>query len=60
MGTHVLILYRLRALRSEPYTQKEAEAAVGFRTDNGTRSAEVAAPSGEQPVVMEVEDTSSR
>ena len=26
---------RLRLLREEPYTQKEAEAAVGLRTDNG-------------------------
>jgi hypothetical protein len=24
-------------LKEEPYTQKEAEAAVGIRTDNGTR-----------------------
>ena len=27
-------------LRETPYTQKEAEAAVGLRTDNGTRAAE--------------------
>ena len=27
--------HRLRLLREEPYTQKEAEAAVGLRTDNG-------------------------
>ena len=26
---------RLRALRDEPYTQKEAEAAIGLMTDNG-------------------------
>lgn len=26
---------RLRQLREEPYTQKEAEAAVGLGTDNG-------------------------
>ena len=24
-------------LKEEPYTQKEAEAAVGIRTDNGSR-----------------------
>ncbi len=29
---------RLRALRDEPYTQKEAEAAIGLRTDNGKRA----------------------
>lgn len=29
--------YRIRALREEPYSQKEAEAAVGLRTDNGKR-----------------------
>lgn len=26
---------RIKALREEPYTQKEAEAAVGLRTDKG-------------------------
>lgn len=25
-------------MREEPYSQKEAEAAVGIRTDNGTRN----------------------
>lgn len=33
---------RLRALRAEPYTQKEAEAAVGFGTDNGKKPATIA------------------
>ena len=28
---------RVRSLREEPYTQKEAEAAVGLRTENGKR-----------------------
>ncbi|PQE14378.1 zinc finger protein [Rutstroemia sp. NJR-2017a BBW] len=28
---------RVKALKDEPYTQKEAEAAVGLRTDNGNR-----------------------
>ena len=28
---------RLRTLRAKPYSQKEAEAAVGLRTVNGTR-----------------------
>ena len=27
-------------LREEPYTQKEAEAATGLRTDNGPRSSQ--------------------
>jgi len=28
---------RLKALKDEPYSQKEAEAAIGLRTDNGPR-----------------------
>ncbi|KAK4549048.1 hypothetical protein LTR36_007504 [Oleoguttula mirabilis] len=28
---------RVRQLKEEPYTQKEAEAAAGLTTDNGTR-----------------------
>ena len=28
---------RVKALKEEPYTQKEAEAVVGLRTDNGPR-----------------------
>ncbi|PBP19196.1 zinc finger containing protein [Diplocarpon rosae] len=28
---------RVKALKAEPYTQKEAEAAIGLRTDNGLR-----------------------
>ncbi|OZJ02374.1 hypothetical protein BZG36_04433 [Bifiguratus adelaidae] len=28
---------RVKDLKEEAYTQKEAEAAVGFTTDNGTR-----------------------
>lgn len=28
---------RVKQLKEEPYTQREAEAAVGLRTDNGTR-----------------------
>ncbi|PVH76011.1 zinc finger protein [Cadophora sp. DSE1049] len=30
---------QVKALKAEPYTQKEAEAAIGLRTDNGTRLA---------------------
>jgi len=29
---------RVRALKDEPYSQKEAEAAVGLSTDNGRRN----------------------
>lgn len=31
------MLSRLKALKDEPYSQKEAEAAIGLRTDNGPR-----------------------
>lgn len=31
---------RLRQLEEEPYSQKEAEAAVGLTTDNGKRTVE--------------------
>jgi bud site selection protein 20 len=33
------MINRVKALKDEPYTQKEAEAAVGLRTDNGPRQA---------------------
>jgi bud site selection protein 20 len=29
---------RVKDLKDEPYSQKEAEAAVGLRTDNGQRT----------------------
>lgn len=32
-----LSISRLRALKEEPYNQKEADAAIGLRTDNGSR-----------------------
>ena len=41
---------RVKQLREEPYTQKEAEAAAGLRTDNGNRGD--AAAAGED---MEIE-----
>ncbi len=44
---------RLRALRAEPYTQQEAEAAVGLRTDNGSSASTVT--SEEPSTSMEVE-----
>lgn len=31
---------RVRQLRDEPYSQKEAEAAVGLTTDNGRKTRE--------------------
>ncbi|KAK0517224.1 hypothetical protein JMJ35_000379 [Cladonia borealis] len=47
---------RIRALRAEPYTQKEADAAVGLRTDNGSRSEQPVA-SERQQADMELEAT---
>lgn len=35
----ILIRYRVKALKAEPYTQKEAEAAIGLGVDNGNRMA---------------------
>lgn len=31
---------RVRALKAEPYTQKEAELAAGYTTDNGKKLTE--------------------
>jgi bud site selection protein 20 len=33
---------RLKQLKEEPHTQKEAELAIGLRTDNGNRKTEEA------------------
>jgi len=30
-------MFRVKALKEGPYTQKDAEAAIGLRTDNGSR-----------------------
>jgi bud site selection protein 20 len=35
----ILTIHRVKALEDGPYTQKEAEAAVGLQTDNGPRQA---------------------
>ncbi len=35
----VLTVHRVKTLKDGPYTQKEAEAAIGLRTDNGPRQA---------------------
>ena len=46
---------RLRALKDEPYTQKEAEAATGLRTDNGSRKASALTKLEEKAASMELE-----
>ncbi|KAF4622674.1 hypothetical protein G7Y89_g14349 [Cudoniella acicularis] len=45
---------RVKALKDEPYTQKEAEAAIGLRTDNGPRQA---AKDKTQDTEIEMEDS---
>jgi bud site selection protein 20 len=35
----MLTFHRVKALKDGPYTQMEAEAAIGLRTDNGSRQA---------------------
>ena len=49
-----LIVNRVKALKEEPYTQKEAEAAVGLRTDNGPR---VAAKENVRDIEVEMENS---
>jgi bud site selection protein 20 len=56
------MLQRTKALREEPYTQKDAEAAIGLRTDHGPRQnvkgvvqdmeVEIEAPAGCSSVVI--------
>ena len=53
-------LSRLRALRNEPYTQKEAEAAIGLTTDNGSRKPSALATLEEKAASLEVEMGNSR
>lgn len=45
---------RVRFLREEPYSQKEAEAAVGLRTDNGTRNSSKIMKLEEQLAIINV------
>jgi len=45
---------RVKSLKDEPYTQKEAEAAIGLRTDNGSRQA---AKENTQDVEVEMENS---
>lgn len=42
----ILTADRVRLLRETPYTQKEADAAAGLRTDNGTRQTSNATDEG--------------
>jgi bud site selection protein 20 len=44
----------VKALKEEPYTQKEAEAAIGLRTDNGPRQT---AKENTQDVEVEMENS---
>lgn len=52
--SRVLKLVRLKALKDEPYSQKEAEAAIGLRTDNGPRHS---AKDNANDVEVEMEDS---
>ena len=45
---------RLRALKEEPYTQKEADAAAGLATDNGVRK-NAKINEGREEVPMDIE-----
>ena len=54
-----LTTIRLRLLREKPYTQKEAEAAVGLRTDNGIREKPKATDVKEQ-LIMDVKEIQSK
>lgn len=40
----VLTVRRVKALKEEPYSIKEAEAGMGFTTDNGKRTTTASAP----------------
>ncbi|KAL8971779.1 MAG: hypothetical protein Q9183_000894 [Haloplaca sp. 2 TL-2023] len=46
---------RVRALKEEPYSQKEADAAVGLRTDNGTRPPSKLSEIEEQAATMNLD-----
>ena len=59
-GVHVDLISdayhtRLRALRDEPYTQKEAEAAIGLTTDNGSRKPSALATAEEKASSMDLD-----
>ncbi|KAI4245719.1 MAG: hypothetical protein L6R40_002247 [Gallowayella cf. fulva] len=46
---------RVRMLKEEPYSQKEAEAAIGLRTDNGTRQPSKLSVIEEQAAALDLE-----
>ncbi|KAL8997074.1 MAG: hypothetical protein Q9169_003564 [Polycauliona sp. 2 TL-2023] len=51
---------RLRMLKEEPYSQKEAEAAIGLATDNGTRNPSKLSVIEEQAAALDLETTSHK
>jgi bud site selection protein 20 len=44
MYWQILMLRRVKALKEEPYSIKEAEAGMGFTTNNGKRTTTAPAP----------------
>ncbi|KAL8939891.1 MAG: hypothetical protein Q9211_002534 [Gyalolechia sp. 1 TL-2023] len=50
---------RLRALKEEPYSQKEADAAIGLRTDNGIRKPSKLTEIEVRAATLELETTNS-
>ncbi|MCJ1235609.1 Bud site selection protein 20 [Varicellaria rhodocarpa] len=50
---------RIRSLREEPYTQKEADAAAGLGTDNGPQKRTNLTESESASAAMDVEPTES-
>ena len=46
---------RLRALEKEPYTQKEAEEAIGLTTDNGKRKPSILTVIEQQTANLDIE-----
>lgn len=53
-----LIARRVRMLKEEPYSQKEADAAIGLLTDNGTRKPSKLSLIEEQAASLDLETTS--
>ncbi|KAL9002966.1 MAG: hypothetical protein Q9188_004132 [Gyalolechia gomerana] len=50
---------RIRALKEEPYSQKEADAAIGLRTDNGIRKPSKLTEIEVRAATLKLETTSS-
>ncbi|KAI9852537.1 MAG: Bud site selection protein 20 [Thelocarpon superellum] len=51
---------RVRLLRDTPYTQKEAEAAVGLGTDNGSRSHSAPHPKEDAEIHVDAEQAKKK